>query len=347
MKNISKIMVMVVLCMMAISVFFPSQVLAHYHPAYLRSISDFGSRNRRWMSGLQDTKKLSELSIPGTHDTMSLGWGGDIVQTQGLSLEDQLNVGIRYIDIRVRAYDNAFSIHHGLVYLHSNLDDVLTTLKKFLQENPRETVFMRLKQEYSKVKDGEFNRILNQYFDNPAYHDLFYTGYDNNPSLQQVRGKVVTLNNFLGARYGISYPANFDIQDNYHLSTNWSLYDKWVGVKDHINKANNDNGRHTFITYLSGSGGSFPYFVVSGHSSPGIGAPRLATGLTHPGWAGSYPDFPRVNWFIGIATIAFEGTNVLTSEYMDKQGEQLKHTGIVVTDFPGEALINNIIKRNQ
>ena len=32
---------------------------------------------------------------------------------------------------------------------------------------------------------------------------------------------------------------------------------------------------------------------------------------------------------------------------MDKQGEQLKHTGIVVTDFPGEALINNIIKRNQ
>lgn len=80
--------------------------------------------------------------------------------------------------------------------------------------------------------------------------------------------------------------TNFEIQDEYHLSTNWDLYDKWTKVKDHLTNANNSDpsNRKTFINFLSGSGGSFPYFVASGQSSPGTNAPRLLTGRTTPGW---------------------------------------------------------------
>jgi len=322
----------------------PKTVDAHYHPAYLRSISEFHSRNPNWMSEIQDNTRLSQLSIPGTHNTMSNGPGGDIVQNQGLSLNEQLEVGIRFIDIRVAARPNSLTVHHGFVFL-ARFEDALNTLRTFLQRNPSEAIYMRLKQEHTSVNDPELNRLVNSYLNNPNYKNMFFLSNNANPTLGETRGKIVILRNFEGSSLGIRYPASFVIQDNYHLRTNWDLYDKWLSVKEHLNQANKDNGNRIFINYLSGSGGSFPYFVASGHSSPGTHAGRLATGMTHPGWAGSVPDFPRIDWFLGIATIAFEGTNILTSDYIRNQ--KLRHVGIVAADFPGEALIHNVIRLNE
>jgi hypothetical protein len=158
-----------------------------------------------------------------------------------------------------------------------------------------------------------------------------------------MRGRLVVLQNFdAGGKYGLPY-GELDAQDEYNLGTNWDLYWKWEKVRDQLNKANGGPSDTKYINYLSGSGGVFPYFVASGHSSPGTGAPRLATGLTTPGWNSSYPDFPRVDCFIGICTIAFEGTNILTS---DRLGNY-KRVGIIMADFPGPDLINNIIRMSQ
>jgi len=130
------------------------------------------------------------------------------------------------------------------------------------------------------------------------------------------------------------------------MSTNWALYDKWTAVKNHLNKSKNGNRNTIYMNYLSGANGSFPYFVVSGHSSPGTSAPRLATGLTTPGWNSSYPDFPRVSCFIGICTIAFEGTNTLTADYVANSSYSNGVAGMVMTDFPGKRFIENLIKLN-
>src|SRR5262245_27175119 len=58
---------------------------------------------KTWMKKLADSKKLSELTIPGTHDTCALH-GGDIPKCQAWSLKDQLEAGIRFIDIRCRHF---------------------------------------------------------------------------------------------------------------------------------------------------------------------------------------------------------------------------------------------------
>ena len=57
--------------------------------------------NRAWMKRLPDNKKLSELSIPGTHDTCAR-FGGDFAQCQSLALRDQFSIGLRFLDIRCR-----------------------------------------------------------------------------------------------------------------------------------------------------------------------------------------------------------------------------------------------------
>lgn len=128
-------------------------VSAHYDTAYWNDTT-YQTDRSKWMNALPDTVRLSEMSIPGTHDSMAHKANLDSVdntRTQSLSLEDQLKAGIRYIDIRLKYSENSFDIHHGIVYVGYNFDDVLTTVQRFLRENPSETVLMRLKQEHTRL----------------------------------------------------------------------------------------------------------------------------------------------------------------------------------------------------
>lgn len=321
---------------------FTLSALAHDHPAYSHG-DRARTSNPRWMTALRDDTKLSELSIPGTHDTMSFH-GGDIVQTQSLSLANQLRSGVRVLDIRCRHIENTFAIHHGPVFQKAFFGDVVNAVSQFLAENPGETVLMRIKEEHKPERNSEtFEETFRNRYWIPN-ESRFWHPTSDNPTLGQLRGKIIVLQNFTADQtYGIKYDSLI-IQDKYKLSDNWALYDKWTAVKRHLREANSGNIDSTYVNYLSGSGGSFPYFVASGHSSKGTGAPRLATGRTTPGWKDSWPDFPRVDCVIGICTIAFEGTNVLAYQRIGK--DYARRVGIVMADFPGPGLIDRIIKLN-
>src|SRR5699024_8650694 len=120
--------------------------------------------NRYWMSELNDNVRLSELSIPGTHNSATGTFSGiasGYVKTQSIDIRKQLDNGIRFLDIRARAIDGAFTMHHDRYYLNQNFGDVLNKTVAFLRDNPGEVVYMRLKQEYSSVNDHTFNHILN------------------------------------------------------------------------------------------------------------------------------------------------------------------------------------------
>ena len=56
-----------------------------------------GTKN--WMSMLPNSTKLKDVSIPGTHD-LGARYGGDIVEAQSWTVKEQLNAGIRFLDIR-------------------------------------------------------------------------------------------------------------------------------------------------------------------------------------------------------------------------------------------------------
>ena len=65
-----------------------------------------------WMGGLPDGTALGTMSIPGTHDSGAMH-GGLAVQTQSLTIAEQLQAGLRYFDIRLRRTKTAFAVHHG------------------------------------------------------------------------------------------------------------------------------------------------------------------------------------------------------------------------------------------
>jgi hypothetical protein len=157
-----------------------------------------------------------------------------------------------------------------------------------------------------------------------------------------VRGKVVIIQDFPSlVTHGLLYSTFISLPHKW-FNTNWDLYDKWTAVKAFLTATN--TAGESRISFWTGHGGSFPYFVASGKSSPGNTAPRLATGLTTPGFSSSYPDFPRVACFIGICTIAFEGINVLGFNFI--QNNNLGFLGIIFTDFLGDALLQKVVSRN-
>jgi 1-phosphatidylinositol phosphodiesterase len=253
-----------------------------------------------------------------------------------------LESGVRVLDIRCRHIEDIFAIHHGPFFQNTFFGDVLNITTKFLHDHPGETVLMRVKEEYNPEKNTRtFEETFRDYYWKD-WNASFWKPTSDNPRLGDIRGKIVVLQNFpAGTKYGINYDS-FSTQDDYVLDTNWDLYDKWTKVKDYLDKANTGDTNTKYMNYLTGSTGSFPYFVVSGHSSPQTGAPRLMTGRTTPGWKDSWPDFPRVNCFIGICSIAFEGTDVLTYERLDNY----TRVGVLMADFPGPGLIERIISRN-
>ena len=325
-----------------------------------------GSFNPQWMTTLPDTLKLSQLSLPGTHDSMAR-FGGDIAQTQSMDLAQQLYSGIRALDIRCWHVNNSFTIAHGIIPQNATFSDVLDIAQQFLAQNPGETVVMRVKEENTgKNNTRTFDETFNAYVS--KYPGLFWTPNGvTNPSLGEMRGKVVMLQNFTGTLKGISYSgisAQGTIQDNYTLKTNWDLYGKWEQVKSQVMAASSGDNSKIYINYLSASTGSFPYFVASGHSSPGTYDPLLLTGLTTLTNPNTYPDFPRVSCLGSLCSIAFLGTNQLSSKFiadlktnyaaLNKMYQTMgisirltKRVGIIYSDFPGRSLINNVIAMNR
>jgi 1-phosphatidylinositol phosphodiesterase len=357
--------------------------LAHLHHSYSHDVGRPVADNPNWMSVLRADLRLSALSIPGTHETMSrygLPVAGavlagaaqplapviaaNMVITQTLSLREQLESGIRVLDIRCARNDKTggFDIYHGPIYQRATFDDVLRTVVAFLKDHEGETVLMRVKEEYTN-NPWAFAQMFKKYWNSDAYKDYFWTGkkdengkprFDQNPTLGEMRKKIVILQDFAREQcpkpkrddipdnplpnqpdFGICY-STFASQDAFYMRTNENLYQKWLYVKNHLAAANSGSRPEVkYMNYLTASGGVFPYFVVSGHSNPATGAGRLATRF--PSYRKLYPDFPRFAGFIH-----YEGTNTLVYGAI-RTGYYTKRVGIIMTDFPGGGLIERII----
>lgn len=311
-----------------------------YDVSYLHD-SHAGYTNARWMKHIPNQTSISELSIPGTHNSLSL-YGGNIPQTQTLSISSQLEMGIRFLDVRFKYSNGLLRAYHGPILQHQTFDELLSTVSVFLSDNNTEVILIRMQNEagaenHQVAFEERFRTVLEQYIHNN------YIPQSNNFKIGDARGKFVFIRDFnVTSRIGIERGSLF-IQDSFRLSDNWALYSKWEKVLNHFNQL--QHNASISLNYLSGSVGSFPYFVVSGKSSYGTHAPLLLTGVVTTN-RNKWPDFPRTACLGTLCSIQFLGTNPLTSNWISRQAEGTK-LGIVVTDFPGGLLVNNIIQNNK
>ncbi len=105
-----------------------------------RSLTD----RSNWMSKYQ-SKKLTDMLIPGTHDTatyqfVDAAFVTNWAQAQQFSIYEQLKGGIRYLDIRVNTDKHNGEIYCSHTFYTIPFQDVLDDVSKFIRENTEEVI---------------------------------------------------------------------------------------------------------------------------------------------------------------------------------------------------------------
>lgn len=164
-------------------------------------------KGNNWMSLISNDRYLNEINIPGTHDAgMAKAKPNGIVgslgpsygKTQNLSVRDQINAGVRMLDIRMTnrfdskdTSDKVYIVHgcegtfdarfysykskklvgrrHSkhYVYNYYTVSDLMGEVSEFLKNNPSETILLEMGFEHNSGDEDKTyekaQKILNQY----------------------------------------------------------------------------------------------------------------------------------------------------------------------------------------
>lgn len=217
-----------------------------------------------WMGFVSDDTPISALTLPGTHDSGArIEPVAGTAKTQDLTLAQQLNAGVRFLDIRCRHYQDAFTIHHGAIYQNLNFDDVLQACKSFLASHPHETIVMSVKQEHTA--EGNSRSFAEQFERYVQQAPSLWHQQPGIPALGDARGKIVLLRRFasaanwgMDASHSWADKATFTInngnyslrvQDQYQVSNNNS---KWAAITSLWAEAAAGNYQTFYINFSSG-----------------------------------------------------------------------------------------------
>lgn len=222
------------------------------------------ARLNSWMGELNNDWPLPVLSIPGTHNSPTCYTALPSVRCQAVGVPEQLENGIRFMDIRVSANpdDDKLALVHsafpisltGTKYFSDMLEDVY----QFLDRNPSETVLMSIKREGTgKGSDQDASRYLKGMVD--RRQDRWFTE-PVIPTLGQARGRIVLIRRLNiddslrgehdGRGWGIdaaAWPDNcedgevgggqFRVQDFYEVSESQNIEKKVNFSHGHLERA--------------------------------------------------------------------------------------------------------------
>ncbi|KAL0965835.1 hypothetical protein UPYG_G00286350 [Umbra pygmaea] len=196
-----------------------------------------------WMEAIDDDKLLSDITIPGTHDTMAL-YGGPAAECQAWDVDNQLRAGIRYVDLRIVALEKKLYVVHGIVNQHMLFVEVFNVIKRFLSEFSHETVLLRIKPELIRKNNVEkqVRKIISK--------DEAVWVKSDMPTMGKARGKVVFVQK---SSFKLGVPLlETDSQGDYKVT---HIPDKQKKVEKHLLDASvKCGGAALVLSYSSGTG---------------------------------------------------------------------------------------------
>ena len=162
-----------------------------------------------WMGLIPDCWRLSALSLPGTHNSLTYDkssfctsiFGQRCCRCQNTYVKDQLLAGIRVFDIRPALWGGAIILWHGPINLNVRLWYVLDVFINFLRDHDDEAIILLFNCYWEDSDDGfcgkefvdEFLRVLS-YVGNGMIYPAQGQNIDYVPTIGEVRGKIVLFN---------------------------------------------------------------------------------------------------------------------------------------------------------
>ena len=176
--------------------------------------------HKTWMSRVDDSVRIKDLSIPGTHDSGATHSIADVAgKCQDISIATQLDIGVRFFDLRLQLVNDEFIITHDFVKQNLKFETVMNDLNSFITENKDEFILISIKQEASSVDST-------MYFDDAlkakllSYSSTVCLDSSLPETLGEARGKIYVLsrsasNLGIPAYSGWADDTTFELNDMY------------------------------------------------------------------------------------------------------------------------------------
>lgn len=182
-----------------------------------------------WMKDLANDTIISDMSIPGTHDSGATRSIFDVAgKCQDMSIVNQLKIGVRFLDLRLQLVNDELRIVHSFVDQKLLFKKVLKDISEFIKENSSEFIIVSIKEDADskKTKVTFYDKVIEELskYDNISFDDTLPT------TLGEARGKIYILNRFtsndigIKAYHGWKDSTSFElgdlyVQDNYCLES--------------------------------------------------------------------------------------------------------------------------------
>ena len=225
-------------------------------------VTSLPQKYKDWMKDIPDETALKDINIPGSHDTMALYSIGNLAgQCQSLTLEEQLNVGIRFLDIRLKNDHDSLKAVHGFVDERDTFSDIVRDSEDFLINNPSETIIMSIKEEANASNSKlSFEEVLKKHIT-----DKWVVGNTIPEKLGDVRGKIVLFSRYPNPTIGINAYDGWLESCSFTMANNDIYVQDYYKVndlnkkKEEIEKCFSEDGHALKINFLSGyKESSFP-----------------------------------------------------------------------------------------
>jgi hypothetical protein len=186
-----------------------------------------------WMRSLKGDPLVFSLDLPGSHDSATYkASAGSYYQCQTKTITEQLNLGVRVLDIRLkmsetadkRGFRNLLTAHGTHTY--ESFSEILQQCANFLARHPSETIVMIVSSEgsYNTTAAPTFNDSVNWYLRQSwANWEQMFPDTSGGKlwgfTLQQAKGKVL-----LVSRQAKQYEPGWIERAQY---VNWSTSGQW------------------------------------------------------------------------------------------------------------------------
>lgn len=188
--------------------------------------------NENWLKSFSDDTLITSLSIPGSHDSGASHSIGDLSgKCQDASILEQLNIGVRFFDIRLQLRNNKLQVVHGIVDQNLDFLSVLNTFSSFLSSHQSEGLFITIKEEASaKNSSISFEEALKNEIS--TFEKIIKQDRNLPTTLKEIRGKVVLLSRYKDNTIGVDAYSGWIEQEDNDLNNTFNLINSPIHVQD-------------------------------------------------------------------------------------------------------------------
>ncbi len=290
---------------------------------------------KSWMKKIDNYTIICDINLPGTHDSCTKYCQFSFIsKCQKTDINEQLNSGIRFLDIRVEKDNEGLKLVHDISACKTPkkaalyLENVIENCKRFLCENPSETILFCFKRDHGASSEETFDSFYKNYLQN----DPVWYKENRIPSIGEVRGKIVLLNR---GNIDKNNPEYNDFNTGINLST-------WVYQKKNTEKIYETAellGRNGTLT-----GNSFCVQDLYGLTPQKKWSLAILPFLKNP------PEVKDILIaFFSCSSLVYNpkrSANYINKKLAHIALEKQKKYGWIIMDYPTKRFINEIINSN-